>query len=371
VASDQLSGDADHEVNTSSTVEPAGQPIARFRSVTKRYRGVRQSSTNAPALSGLILDVLPGRTTAVLGPNGSGKTTMFRLLLGFTRPTEGTVELFGRPVVDGLRHGRGVGAVIETPRFPPRLTGRRALELLAGVRSLPRTRIEEVLDQVQLTDAARSRVGTYSLGMRQRLGIAAALLPEPSVLILDEPSNGLDPTGNAELRTLLHTFVRDGGTVILSSHALVEVEHLADDVVILDRGVCHYAGAMNGFGGKTEPWWRVNAETINGPLNPDQLANVLGPLVAEAHVEPLGGARVRMAGKAAELTRRLANQGVWVTELTPRSPTLEEQYLQWFGTRTGLQDHDVTMTPTGNPSNGTGNRNVEPDSAVAASERGG
>ena len=191
-----------------------------------------------PALDGLDLHIEGGgRVHGFLGPNGSGKTTTLRVLLGLIRADAGEVRLGGHRVPEHLPAAMPtVGSLIEEPKFFRPFTGRRNLELLSDVADLPRTRIDEVLETVGLADRAGERVKGYSLGMRQRLGIAAALLKSPSLLILDEPSNGLDPAGIREIRTLMRTLADSGVTILVSSHLLAEVQQVCDEVTIISHG---------------------------------------------------------------------------------------------------------------------------------------
>jgi ABC-2 type transport system ATP-binding protein len=183
--------------------------------------------------------VEPGRVTGFLGPNGAGKTTTLRMLLGLIRPSEGAVKLFGRdPLLDGARALDGVAGFVEGPRFYPYLNGRKNLELLAAYDRLGagKAEIDGVLDVVELRDRAKDRVGGYSHGMRQRLGIAASLLRRPRLLLLDEPATGLDPAGMRDMRELVRRLAGDGMTVVLSSHLMSEVEELCNRVAIISNG---------------------------------------------------------------------------------------------------------------------------------------
>jgi len=205
--------------------------------LTKRYGAVT-------AVNELTFDVEPGVVTGFLGPNGAGKTTTLRMLLGLVTPTA------GHALIDGLRYRdltsprRVVGAVLEVTGFHPGRRGRDHLRVLARSGGLPSERVEQVLDQVGLADAGGRRVGGYSLGMRQRLGLASALLGDPQVLILDEPANGLDPAGMAELRELLRSLADEGRTILMSSHVLAEVAQTADRVAIIAGGSLRYAGPL-------------------------------------------------------------------------------------------------------------------------------
>ena len=196
------------------------------------------------AVDRLSFDVRAGRVTGFLGPNGAGKTTTLRILLGLVRPTSGAALIGGRRYDQLVHPRREVGAVLEATGFHPGRRGRAHLRILAGVAGVTERRVDEVLDQVDLADAADRRVGGYSLGMRQRLGLAAALLGDPGLLVLDEPANGLDPSGMAWLRGLLRDLAAQGRTVLVSSHVLAEVAQTVDDVVIVNQGQSRYAGPI-------------------------------------------------------------------------------------------------------------------------------
>jgi ABC-2 type transport system ATP-binding protein len=207
-------------------------PPVKARGLVKRYKDVL-------AVDHVDLNVRAGDVYGFLGPNGAGKTTTLRMLLGLIRPTDGAVKLFGRdPLVDGARALDGVAGFVEGPRFYPYLSGRKNLELLANFDRMGtgRSDIDAVLDLVELRDRAKDRVGGYSHGMRQRLGIAASLLRKPKLLLLDEPATGLDPAGMRDMRALVRTLADQGMTVVLSSHLMSEVEELCNRVAIISRG---------------------------------------------------------------------------------------------------------------------------------------
>ena len=205
--------------------------------LTKRYGAVT-------AVDRLTFEVEPGVVTGFLGPNGAGKTTTLRMLLGLVTPTAGRALIDGRRYAELSEPRRAVGAVLEATGFHPGRRGRDHLRILARAARIPFSRVEEVLERVRLTDAADRRVGGYSLGMRQRLGLASALLGDPRVLVLDEPANGLDPAGMAELRDLLRDLAGEGRTVLMSSHVLSEVAQTVDRVVIVAAGTLRYAGTL-------------------------------------------------------------------------------------------------------------------------------
>ncbi len=203
--------------------------IVAVAGLTKRYGAVT-------AVDDLCFSLARGTVTGFLGPNGAGKTTTLRLLLGLAEPTSGTALVFDRRYAQLEHPSRVVGAVLESGDFHPGRSGRDHLRVLAVASDVEFDRVDEVLDVVGLTSAARRPVKSYSLGMRQRLGLAGALLGQPEVLILDEPTNGLDPAGVHWLRTVLRTFADDGGTVLVSSHLLAEVAQSVEHIVIIDDG---------------------------------------------------------------------------------------------------------------------------------------
>jgi ABC-2 type transport system ATP-binding protein len=203
---------------------------------TIEIRGLVKRFGTVEAISGLSFDVDQGSVTGFLGANGAGKTTTLRILLGLVSATAGTAHINGYPYTELSHPLSQVGAVLEASGFYPGRTARDHLRILALTAGVDPSRTEDVLDLVQLSDAAGRRVGGFSLGMRQRLGLAGALLADPEILILDEPTNGLDPGGVRWLRDLLQGFAAEGGTVLVSSHILAEVEQTVDHVVIIERG---------------------------------------------------------------------------------------------------------------------------------------
>jgi ABC-2 type transport system ATP-binding protein len=275
------------------------------------------------AVDHVDLTVEAGDVFGYLGPNGAGKTTSLRMLLGLIRPTSGAARLFGRdPLEVGARALEGVAGFVEGPRFYPYLTGRRNLRLLAdydgkGVRD----RIEEVLELVELRDRAKHRVGGYSHGMRQRLGIAASLLREPRLLLLDEPATGLDPAGMRDMRDLVRRLAGEGITVLLSSHLLAEVEELCNRVAIIRKGRIVYEGGLeallatagSGYLLRTDDGTRTEAICRAQPG-------------IEARAED-GGLRLTGAEDAvAALTVELGRAGIGVTALVPQTASLEELF---------------------------------------------
>ena len=226
--------------------DAAATPVVTVRSLTKRFGDL-------VAVDELTFALQPGTVTGFLGPNGAGKTTTLRLLLGLAEPTAGEALVFGRRYRDLDQVARRVGAVLESNDFHPGRSGRDHLRALALAAAIPSTRVHEVLALVELEGAAERRVKTYSLGMRQRLGLAAALLGDPELLVLDEPANGLDPAGVHWLRGFLRRFAEQGRTVLVSSHLLAEAAQTVDHVVIIDHGRLLASGRLDELtdGGRT------------------------------------------------------------------------------------------------------------------------
>ncbi|MFG1640136.1 ABC transporter ATP-binding protein [Amycolatopsis sp. NPDC049252] len=284
--------------------------------LTKRY------GTTA-AVAELNLSVHAGEVYGFLGPNGAGKTTTLRMLLGLIRPTSGQVRLFGgEPGSAGLAR---VGALIEGPAFYPYLSGRANLRILADHAGVHRTRVDDVLDVVTLTDRAKDKYSTYSLGMKQRLGLAAALLKDPELVVLDEPTNGLDPAGMADMRVTLRKLAADGCTVLLSSHLLTEVEQICDRVGVLDRGRL--------VAETTVPDLRSGGalRVVAGPL--EQAREHLGRLLGADRVHADGAALELDVdpGEAGRINAGLVAAGLDVTELRWHEPDLEQTFLSLTG----------------------------------------
>src|SRR5437016_1020618 len=209
--------------------------------------GLRKHFGKLTAVDGLTLSVPAGTIAGFIGPNGAGKTTTLRLLLGLVRPDAGSATILGQPLSNTLGYLPRVGALIEAPAFYPSLSARTNLEVLAQLGGYPRSRVSELLDLMELSARARDQVGSYSLGMKQRLGVAMALLPDPDLLMLDEPANGLDPLGIIATRDLLRRLREQGKTIFLSSHLLGELEQVADWLVMLHQGKALFHGPARAF----------------------------------------------------------------------------------------------------------------------------
>jgi ABC-2 type transport system ATP-binding protein len=259
------------------TIAPPVASVAVDPGMAIVTRGLRKRYGTRTALVGLDLNVPRGRVYGFLGPNGSGKTTTLRVLVGLVRPDAGDIAVLGQPFSwSDRRRMFNIGALIESPTFYPYLSGRDNLRTFAAAGPpTPRHRVEEVLEAVGMADRAGDKVKTYSLGMRQRLGIAGALLSDPELLLLDEPANGLDPAGIVAMRELLRWLTSQGKTVVVSSHILTEVEVLADVVGIIDHGRLVREGPIDHL--------LSEGEQIRIRVAPEQVpqaASVLAPLDA-------------------------------------------------------------------------------------------
>jgi ABC-2 type transport system ATP-binding protein len=273
------------------------------------------------ALDGISFTVRRGDVFGFLGPNGAGKTTTIRIVLGLIRATRGRVRLFGRPRRGAALSALGrIGAVVEAPRFYPGLSGRQNLGLLATLSGVPSSRIAPALETVRLTEAADEAVRGYSQGMRQRLGIAQALLSEPEFVILDEPTNGLDPHGVMETRRLIVELARKREiTFLVSSHQLIEIEAIANRVAILRRGKLLVTGDLDEIlAGETTRYRFVVSE-------PERAAPILGC----AGADPEGRLRIETAeAEVPELVRRLVSANIEVREVVRERRTLEDYFLE-------------------------------------------
>jgi ABC-2 type transport system ATP-binding protein len=284
------------------------------RALTKRYG-------HLVAVEGLDLRIRRGEVYGFLGPNGAGKTTTLRMLVGLIRPTSGSAQVLG--AAPGSRTAlASTGALIEGPGFYPSLSGRDNLRVLAGHAGAPESRIAGALEEVGLVDRAGDRYRAYSLGMKQRLGIAAALLKDPELLILDEPTNGMDPAGMAEMRSFVRGLGRGGRTVLLSSHLMNEVEQVCDRVGVIAAGRLVAEGTVDELRGRE--FLLLRAEPL------DRAAMLLASLRGVEDVERIDG-RLRVAAGAVpahEVNRVLVAAGIGVTELRPERTSLEDVFFE-------------------------------------------
>ncbi len=291
-------------------------PVVRTRGLTKRYG-------DTTVVNDLDLEVSPGGIYGFLGPNGAGKSTTMKMILGLVRPLRGTVEILGRDLREC--HAQvlpRIGSMIEGPAYYPHLSGRENLRIVADTLGAPRSQVEECLATVELSEHASKLARNYSMGMKQRLGIAMALLGDPFLLMLDEPTNGLDPGGVVEIRELIIDLARDRGiTVVVSSHILSEIEQMADSVGIIQAGQLRYQGALAGL--------RDEGSTVVRCSNPEAAETILAASgVAATRIGTEVHAGVLPDPAVAALVRELTVAGHDIYRVELRRRSLEEAFLR-------------------------------------------
>lgn len=293
-------------------------PVISVNSLSKKY-GAQLALSNA------TFEVPLGTICGFVGPNGAGKTTTIRILLGLISPTTGTAKVLGESVTKPEKYLTQVGAMIEGPAFYPALSGVENLRVLATLGGIDHEVIPELMQLVGLADRAESKYKTYSLGMKQRLGIAAALLPNPKLLILDEPTNGLDPAGIQEIRELLQNLAAKGVTVFVSSHLLSEIEMICEHLVVLRKGEVIFAGAVKDLLQRNHP------TIIAKPVNQADCARLIS--LSDKRGEIIDGAVYLDAPEifAAELNKIAFENGILLAQLTPVLPTLEKTFFEITG----------------------------------------
>lgn len=291
--------------------------------LTKRY-------DNLTAVNGASFSVPRGTICGFVGPNGAGKTTTIRMLLGLIAPSAGSGTVLGHPITEPEKYLASVGAMIEGPAFYPALTGIENLKVLATMGGIPIDRVESLIDLVGLAGRGGDKYKTYSLGMKQRLGIAAALLPNPALLILDEPTNGLDPEGIQEVRDLLKKLSSEGTTVFVSSHLLSEIEIISEYIVMLRKGEVVFAGSIEDLLFNQKPLIIVST------TNPNDLERVAEIARSEGHHVTIRSNQAHIEGPhewAPVLNRKAFDSGITLAQLTPTLPNLEETFFEMTGGR--------------------------------------
>jgi ABC-2 type transport system ATP-binding protein len=294
-----------------------------------RLEHVTKSYGHEVVVDDLSFTVEPARVTGFLGPNGAGKSTTMKILLDLAAADRGSATIGGTRYRELRDPARTVGVILGHAYHPAR-SGRNHLRILADGMGIPTTRIDEMLELVRLADAADKHAGAYSLGMQQRLGLAAALLGDPPVLVLDEPGNGLDPQGIRDLRDLLRARAANGNTVFVSSHLLAEVEHLADEVIVLDRGRLVTTGALSDL--------QKSGTSVRTP-SPEPLKQILEAAGGTVQIREQGALLVRGLS-ITEIGDRACAAGIALHELSPQSGSLEDLFLSWTG------DHQARDVPT-------------------------
>ncbi len=327
-------------MSASSVIETEG--------LTKHFGHIRAVDGLDLSVHAGAIFVHAGAIFGFLGPNGAGKSTTIRMLTGLLRPTGGEARVLGRPIRDRLRVGRSIGALVDEPAFYPYLTARQNLRLLASLSGGARAEeIQEALKLVGLDQDADRKLHTFSHGMRQRLGIAQALVPRPRLLILDEPASGLDPEGLAEVRDLLRRLSEEGMTIFLSSHLLGEVEQLCTDVGVISHGKLIAQGAVGGLLAGGGPAVRLRVDDARKALSVlADLPNVMAAATGDGSIE-VGGER-----DSAQLNELLVRAGVRVYELRPAHRTLESFYLETM--RAGKSNDRPDAEKAENDNDGSG-----------------
>ncbi len=306
-----------------STNVPITRNAIEVHGLTKQYK-------NLAALSEATFSVPAGKICGFVGPNGAGKTTTIRMLLGLITPTEGSAHVLGYPVSEPEKYLSQVGAMIEGPAFYPALTGIENLRVLATMGDIAQERVEELIDLVGLQGRGGDKYKTYSLGMKQRLGIAAALLPDPQLLILDEPTNGLDPEGIQEVRDLIKKLAGEGKTIFVSSHLLSELEIISEYIVMLRKGEVVFSGPIEELLFAQKPTIIVKTEVIADLEKVVAIAHAAGhPAVIRHGVAHIEGPHEW----AATLNRSAFEAGIVLSQLNPTMPNLEETFFEMTGAR--------------------------------------
>ena len=280
------------------------------------------------AVSHINFEVPLGTVCGFVGPNGSGKTTTMRMLLGLITPTTGQGHILGEPIEHPEKYLSRVGGMIEGPAFYPALSGHENLMVLARLGGFPIERVQTLLEKVGLGDRGKSKYKTYSLGMKQRLGIAAALLPDPKLLMLDEPTNGLDPEGIQEVRALLRELANDGTTVFVSSHLLSELEIISDHIVMLRKGEIVFAGPIGDLMTKQQP------TIIAKSLQHADLAKIVAIAEKSGHQAVIRNDSVHVLAPmewAPVLNKAAFDAGITLAQLAPQLPNLEETFFEMTG----------------------------------------
>lgn len=291
------------------------EKILEVKNLTKKFKHI--------AVNNISFDVEKGNVYGLLGPNGSGKSTTFGLLLSTINPTSGSWKWFGKEGTDSDTLKK-IGAIIEQPNFYPYLSAEKNLEIVATIKGVPYKRIDEVLEVVNLLVRKKDAFKTYSLGMKQRLSIASALLANPQVLILDEPTNGLDPEGIIQIRDIINSIAKSGTTIIVASHLLDEIEKICSHVIVLKQGTAIYSGSVDAMS-NTKGFFELKSE------NNERLISVLSQLNIFSSVkekDQLIIAQISEDISASELNRKLFEKGISLSHLQKKKESLETQFLE-------------------------------------------
>lgn len=291
------------------------EKILEVKNLTKRFKQI--------AVNNISFDVEKGNVYGLLGPNGSGKSTTFGMLLSTINPTSGSWKWFGKEGTDTDTLKR-IGAIIEQPNFYPYLSAEKNLEIVAAIKGAPTQRIDQVLETVNLLARKKDAFSTYSLGMKQRLAIASALLANPEVLILDEPTNGLDPEGIIQIRDIINSIAKSGTTIIVASHLLDEIEKICSHVIVLKHGTAIYSGSVDAMS-NTKGFFELRSD------DNASLISALNSMVFFSSVkekDKLVIAQISEDISASELNKKLFEKGIFLSHLTKKKESLETQFLE-------------------------------------------
>ena len=291
------------------------EKILEVKNLTKKFKHI--------AVNNISFDVEKGNVYGLLGPNGSGKSTTFGMLLSTINPTSGSWKWFGKEGTD-TDTLKKIGAIIEQPNFYPYLSAEKNLEIVATIKGVPYKRIDEVLETVNLLARKKDAFKTYSLGMKQRLSIASALLANPQVLILDEPTNGLDPEGIIQIRDIINSIARSGTTIIVASHLLDEIEKICSHVIVLKQGTAIYSGSVDAMS-NTKGFFELKSDD-NNTLT--QALNNLNIFSSVKEKDQLIVAQISEDISASELNRKLFEKGISLSHLQKKKESLETQFLE-------------------------------------------
>lgn len=291
------------------------EKILEVKNLTKKFKHI--------AVNNISFDVEKGNVYGLLGPNGSGKSTTFGMLLSTINPTSGSWKWFGKEGTDTNTLKR-IGAIIEQPNFYPYLSAEKNLEIVAEIKGAPKSRIDAVLEVVNLLDRKKDAFKTYSLGMKQRLAIASALLANPEVLILDEPTNGLDPEGIIQIREIINKIAKSGTTIIVASHLLDEIEKICSHVIVLKQGTAIYSGSVDAMS-NTKGFFELKADNI---LELVSVLESFGIFSSIKEMDHIIIAQISTDISASELNKKLFENGISLSHLQKKRESLETQFLE-------------------------------------------
>lgn len=291
------------------------EKILEVKNLTKKFKQI--------AVNNISFDVEKGNVYGLLGPNGSGKSTTFGMLLSTINPTSGNWKWFGKEGTDTDTLKR-IGAIIEQPNFYPYLSAEKNLQIVATIKGVPEQRIDQVLETVNLLGRKKDAFSSYSLGMKQRLAIASALLANPDVLILDEPTNGLDPEGIIQIRDIINSIAKSGTTIIVASHLLDEIEKICSHVIVLKHGSAIYSGSVDAMS-NTKGFFELKSDDTNALISALNSLNIFSS-VKEKDNQVI--AQISEDISASELNKKLFEKGVFLSHLTKKKESLETQFLE-------------------------------------------